>query len=276
MSLFDLQDVCIAIGSIATLDLPMVVDLIGIYGLKGPYCVIRIRRGSPTAESNPDQIPENPAEAEDVSTAAAPEVKVESTDAVETLAVHKEIRGIYCKMAEYDKWAHFRTEVRLNTVTSMTSIAKLAEIEDDFISWAETELVSELMERRMFVLNKLYDMEVNKRVDEHRANFNPAEPSANYDHMCIRFLDRELKSIIMQNRALRLQASLPLLVPESSVSGSTPDDILLITFTVGCITSKQGTTPDQDAAKQPTKEPEQRILAIEHQDHEEEQPAPED
>ncbi|KZV36963.1 hypothetical protein F511_20263 [Dorcoceras hygrometricum] len=37
MSLFDLQDVCIAIGSIATLDLPMVVDLIRIYGLKGPY-----------------------------------------------------------------------------------------------------------------------------------------------------------------------------------------------------------------------------------------------
>ncbi|KZV28096.1 hypothetical protein F511_28367 [Dorcoceras hygrometricum] len=40
MSLFDLQDVCIAIGSITTLDLPMVVDLIGIYGLKGPYCTL--------------------------------------------------------------------------------------------------------------------------------------------------------------------------------------------------------------------------------------------
>ncbi|KZV57343.1 hypothetical protein F511_09290 [Dorcoceras hygrometricum] len=40
MSLFDLQDVCIAIGSIATLDLPMVVDLIGIYGLKGPYSTL--------------------------------------------------------------------------------------------------------------------------------------------------------------------------------------------------------------------------------------------
>ncbi|KZV48703.1 hypothetical protein F511_18327 [Dorcoceras hygrometricum] len=40
MSLFDLQDACIAIGSIATLDLPMVVDLIGIYGLKGPYCTL--------------------------------------------------------------------------------------------------------------------------------------------------------------------------------------------------------------------------------------------
>ncbi|KZV48595.1 hypothetical protein F511_28220 [Dorcoceras hygrometricum] len=40
MSLFDLQDVCIAIGSLATLDLPMIVDLIGIYVLKGPYCTL--------------------------------------------------------------------------------------------------------------------------------------------------------------------------------------------------------------------------------------------
>ncbi|KZT76470.1 hypothetical protein F511_46502 [Dorcoceras hygrometricum] len=40
MSLFDLQDVSIAIGSKATLDLPMVVDLIGIYGLKVPYCTL--------------------------------------------------------------------------------------------------------------------------------------------------------------------------------------------------------------------------------------------
>ncbi|KZV51019.1 hypothetical protein F511_31995 [Dorcoceras hygrometricum] len=40
MSLFDLQDVRIAIGSLATLDLPMVVDLIGIYELKGPYCTL--------------------------------------------------------------------------------------------------------------------------------------------------------------------------------------------------------------------------------------------
>ncbi|KZV53033.1 hypothetical protein F511_31404 [Dorcoceras hygrometricum] len=31
---------CIAIGSLATLDLPMVVDLIGIYLLKGPYCTL--------------------------------------------------------------------------------------------------------------------------------------------------------------------------------------------------------------------------------------------
>ncbi|KZV41222.1 formin-like protein 20 [Dorcoceras hygrometricum] len=40
MSLFDLQDVCIAIGSLETLDLPMVVDLIGIYVMKVPYCTL--------------------------------------------------------------------------------------------------------------------------------------------------------------------------------------------------------------------------------------------
>ncbi|KZV20892.1 hypothetical protein F511_36001 [Dorcoceras hygrometricum] len=40
MSLFDLRDVCIVIGSLATLDVPMVVDLIGIYVLKGPYCTL--------------------------------------------------------------------------------------------------------------------------------------------------------------------------------------------------------------------------------------------
>ncbi|KZV39252.1 hypothetical protein F511_17584 [Dorcoceras hygrometricum] len=40
MSLFDLRDVCIVIGSLATLDLPMVVDLIGICVLKGSYCTL--------------------------------------------------------------------------------------------------------------------------------------------------------------------------------------------------------------------------------------------
>ncbi|KZV38382.1 hypothetical protein F511_13953 [Dorcoceras hygrometricum] len=40
MSLFDLQDVCIVVRSLATLDVPMLVDLIGIYVLKGPYCTL--------------------------------------------------------------------------------------------------------------------------------------------------------------------------------------------------------------------------------------------
>ncbi|KZV15577.1 hypothetical protein F511_39617 [Dorcoceras hygrometricum] len=64
MSLFDLQDVCIAIGSIATLDLPMVVDLIGIYGLKGPYCrrpssLLKSRAVSAATASSPEFVPAN-------------------------------------------------------------------------------------------------------------------------------------------------------------------------------------------------------------------------
>ncbi|KZV26539.1 archaeal ATPase [Dorcoceras hygrometricum] len=40
MSLFELQDVCMAIESPATLDLPMIVDLVGIFEMKGPYCTL--------------------------------------------------------------------------------------------------------------------------------------------------------------------------------------------------------------------------------------------
>ncbi|KZV22967.1 phospholipase A I [Dorcoceras hygrometricum] len=53
MSLFDLQDVCIAIGSLATLDIPMVVDLIGIYVLKGPYYwAVKMRIRPPELETS--------------------------------------------------------------------------------------------------------------------------------------------------------------------------------------------------------------------------------
>ncbi|KZV22082.1 hypothetical protein F511_28323 [Dorcoceras hygrometricum] len=58
-----------------------------------------------------------------------------------------------------------------------------------------------------------------KVLDKHRAEFDTAAPSANYDHMCIRFLERDLKEIIKQHRFQRFQAGLPLLVPESSATG---------------------------------------------------------
>ncbi|KZV57253.1 SET domain protein 2 isoform 1 [Dorcoceras hygrometricum] len=51
MSLFDLQDVCIAIGSLTTLDLPMVVDLIGIYGFKRTVLLPRPTRPPPFLSS---------------------------------------------------------------------------------------------------------------------------------------------------------------------------------------------------------------------------------
>ncbi|KZV47705.1 Apocytochrome F [Dorcoceras hygrometricum] len=105
--------------------------------------------------------------------------------------------------------AHNRA--RPNTIKSITPITNLAKFEDEFLTWVETELVSELLKRLMLVQCKLYEMELKKKVDEHRANFDPAELSANYYHMCIRFLDRELKEMIKQHRALRNLAGLPLL-----------------------------------------------------------------
>ncbi|KZV32241.1 hypothetical protein F511_29420 [Dorcoceras hygrometricum] len=149
-------------------------------------------------------------------------------------------------MSEYDECARFHTEVRLNTINSIMPIIDLAKTEDEIMPWAETEPVSELLKRRILVQCKLYEMELKKKVDEHRANFNPAKPSANYDHMCIWFLDRELKELIKQHRAQRQLAGLPLLVLESSFIGWFPDDIMQIIWTEGRITSNQGTTaPDQ-------------------------------
>ncbi|KZV16643.1 U-box domain-containing protein 43-like [Dorcoceras hygrometricum] len=107
----------------------------------------------------------------------------------------------------------------LNSAWEDVSSKILAKIEDQFMFWAETEWVSKVFERRMLVLYKLYEMEVKKIVDDHRANFNPAEPSVNYDYMCIRFIDRELKEIFKQYRAQRTLAGLPFLVPETSVTG---------------------------------------------------------
>ncbi|KZV38343.1 hypothetical protein F511_21613 [Dorcoceras hygrometricum] len=141
------------------------------------------------------------------------------------LVIQAAWEAVSSKMSEYDEWARFRTEVRLNKIKWMTPITSLAKIEDEFMPWAETELVSELLKRRMLVQCKLYEMELKKKVDEHRANFDPANPYANYDHMCIRFLDREIKEMIKQYRAQRHIAGLPLLVPEFSVTGWFKDDI---------------------------------------------------
>ncbi|KZV33731.1 hypothetical protein F511_26494 [Dorcoceras hygrometricum] len=137
------------------------------------------------------------------------------------LVIQAAWEAVSSKMSEYDEWARFSTE---------------------------TELVSELLKRRMLVQCKLYEMEMKKKVDERRANFDPAEPSANYDHMCTRFLDHELKDMNQE-------------APGSvTFSWSNP------------IVSNQGTTaPDQEDKEQPAKAAKQRILAIEHKAQE--QPA---
>ncbi|KZV49144.1 hypothetical protein F511_42990 [Dorcoceras hygrometricum] len=134
------------------------------------------------AKANLETNPEVERQADDSSTSVDQKAHVECTDKTEIEAVTDEGATVV-RMSDYDKWVHFRTTVRFNTVSTITSIESLAKIEDQFLFWAETEQVSELFERSMLVLYKLYEMEVQKRVDEHRSNFNPVEPSVNYDYI---------------------------------------------------------------------------------------------
>ncbi|KZV46875.1 hypothetical protein F511_21101 [Dorcoceras hygrometricum] len=119
-------------------------------------------------------------------------------------------------MSSFDEWERFRTEVRINSIKSMTLIDSMAKIEDEFMSWAETKRVSELLQRRLLVQFRLYEKQLQEVVDKHRAEFDKAAQSANYDHMCIRFLERDFREIIKQYRFQRSQAGLPLLIDEDS------------------------------------------------------------
>ncbi|KZV46113.1 hypothetical protein F511_12640 [Dorcoceras hygrometricum] len=127
------------------------------------------------------------------------------------------------KITDYDEWMHFRTVVRLKNFSSFEDLTK---IEERFLFWAETEQVSELFEHRLLILYKLYEMELQNRVDEHRANFKPAEPYLMYEYMCIRFLSRELKEIQRQHRTLCTLAGLPLLALEASIAEDAANVVL--------------------------------------------------
>ncbi|KZV47712.1 hypothetical protein F511_19425 [Dorcoceras hygrometricum] len=233
------------------------------------------------AEANPGPATEIPAEAEDVSIASAPKKNVESTEAVEAQDFNK------------DRSIVVRTELEQPSQQPMTCASKgiFALVEIREINWAthfpskidpaskgkeileayalpnqwrstfccySTQIGKIYPTRCVNMISghtsalSMYETELKKRVDEHQANFDLAEP------------------------ALRILDCLPLLAAESSVAGSTLDDTLQITCTMGRLVFSQETeAPDPGTEKQPTKEAEQRILAIENQDHEEEQPAPE-
>ncbi|KZV35419.1 hypothetical protein F511_35653 [Dorcoceras hygrometricum] len=85
--------------------------------------------------------------------------------------------------------------------------------------------------RKSLIMYKLYEMEVQKSIDEHLENFKSTEPSVNYDYMCIRFLSKELREIARQHRDLRVLAGLPIVAPEASIAGDAAStDTLQITL----------------------------------------------
>ncbi|KZV29817.1 hypothetical protein F511_25022 [Dorcoceras hygrometricum] len=100
---------------------------------------------------------------------------------------------VSARMDVFDEWVHFQK--------------------------SETEQVSEFFERRLLIMYKLYELEVQKSIEEHRANFKPTEPSVNYYYMCIQFLSNELREISGIHRAQRVLAGLPIEAPEASIAG---------------------------------------------------------
>ncbi|KZV58373.1 hypothetical protein F511_15496 [Dorcoceras hygrometricum] len=404
MSLFDLQDVRIAIGSIATLDLPMVVDLIGIYGLKGPYCTLTttdwflqalsvIPKGSwgdvarrftmirwavllvqpdegvsvLVVDRIGDYLPQSTEKSrvlvipvgarhkcqqdlgesvklhplkvlnkKSVHTymkkkkkkAVVPAGEIsklsgDTTGSLQSLTYKPEQEAVEKKQLEknkpLEKEAEKKTKKKEKSVVVVKkpvvvvekpavaeSQAALEKPKSGTISNEGTRPLSklgaskkdEVAPKRKLVLDSpdsestvsLPLVQITKKqrtqrtkpvtqtaVDKAESNPAPIPDISVEDEDASTTAAPEGNMVLaMQNRDLRLQADLPLLVTESSVAGSTQDNSILITCTVGHITSKQGTTPAQETEEQPTKEPEQSILANEHRAHEEEQPAPED
>ncbi|KZV16263.1 hypothetical protein F511_16069 [Dorcoceras hygrometricum] len=119
-------------------------------------------------------------------------------------------------MADFDAWMHFRTVARLRDVSYFEDLTK---IEDQFLLLAEIEQVAKLLQQRSMRMYKLYEIEVQKLVDEHLANFKLDVPSVNYDYLCILFLTKELKETARQQRDQRVLAGLPVGAPEASFEG---------------------------------------------------------
>ncbi|KZV35338.1 hypothetical protein F511_35279 [Dorcoceras hygrometricum] len=169
------------------------------------------------------------------------------------------------KMSLFYSWARFRTEVRLNQIKSMMLIDNMDKLEDDFMLWAETKKVSELLQWLLLVLYRLYEEQLREAVGKHWKEFDKVAPSAHRDLMCIRFLERELKQITNQYRFPCLTTGLPILVPESSTSGNfSQDDTPGVTWAEVRTLFKLGTTAQaEEAEKAMTEQSAQELIAVE-------------
>ncbi|KZV21140.1 hypothetical protein F511_13206 [Dorcoceras hygrometricum] len=163
------------------------------------------------------------------------------------------------------QWTKRTKLVRLNSIESMTLINSMAKLEDDFMLWAKTEKVSGLLQRRLLVQFRLYEEQLHEAVGKNRKEFDKAAPSANYDHMCIQFLERELNHIMKPDRFQIFQAGLPILVPESSASGNfSTDDTSGVTWAEARTLFKLGTTaPAEEAEQAMSVQPAHELIAVE-------------
>ncbi|KZV56824.1 hypothetical protein F511_25870 [Dorcoceras hygrometricum] len=144
---------------------------------------------------------------------------------------------------------------------------------EDTASNTEGEEVSELLQRWMLLLYKLYELEVRKLYNEHLINFKLDVPSVNHDYMCIRFLNKELKEIAMQHRAQRVLAGLTIVAPEPSFVGSASDQsqFLALEFSSRIEQEQAAAQESNEQIVQQINENE-AVNSREHQAHENEPP----
>ncbi|KZV36826.1 hypothetical protein F511_03550 [Dorcoceras hygrometricum] len=86
-------------------------------------------------------------------------------------------------------------------------------------AWDDVCARMETFDEWMHLRKELYELEVQKSIVEHVANFKTTETSVNHDYMCIRLLSKELREIVGLHRAQRTLAGLPIEAPEASIAG---------------------------------------------------------
>ncbi|KZV50494.1 putative Xaa-Pro aminopeptidase 3 [Dorcoceras hygrometricum] len=98
----------------------------------------------------------------------------------------------------------------------MKFVEEFAKNENKLFSWAETEKVSELLQRRELILFKMVELHMREAVVEHWKNFHKYKQSANQDIMAIRMWEAELEKTKKSINLFQEKADRPVTYNERS------------------------------------------------------------
>ncbi|KZV38281.1 fatty acid amide hydrolase [Dorcoceras hygrometricum] len=121
-----------------------------------------------------------------------------------------------CQLQVYDQWRRFYTSYWLSNIPSMKIVEEFAKIENKLFSWAETDKVSEMLQRRELIWYKMMELHMREAVAENLKNFYKDKPSANQDIMAIRMLEDELAKTMKSVNLFQARADLPVTYHERS------------------------------------------------------------
>ncbi|KZV44284.1 ABC transporter B family member 11-like [Dorcoceras hygrometricum] len=111
-------------------------------------------------------------------------------------------------------WVSYWLPVEQDSVYEVCG--RFVKTENKLFSWAETDKVSELLQRRDLVWYKMVEFHMREAVAEHWKNFHKDKPSANQDIMAIRMLEAELAKTRKSVNLFQAKAGLPVTYNERS------------------------------------------------------------